>query len=144
MESLADFTGGGLYSSFPSKGHHRSVKYTKLHSNHDGDDESLYGEIVNICKLIQNIKLKLLGPILFQILWHNSTIVMLRMCIINDIGATVVSSVNQTIFQWKNYVQNLYKWHKKGSALFCPYWNWPLHRDGYDCITTLTWCQRYE
>lgn len=68
MESLADFTGGGLYSSFPSKGHHRSVKYTKLHSNRDGDDESLYGEIVNICKLIQNIKLKLLGPILFQIL----------------------------------------------------------------------------
>lgn len=108
MESLADFTGGGLYSSFPSKGHHRSVKYTKLHSNHDGDDESLYGEIVNICKLIQNIKLKLLGPILFQILWHNSTIVMLRMCIINDIGATVVSSVNQTIFQWKDYVQNLF------------------------------------
>lgn len=106
MESLADFTGGGLYSSFPSKGHHRSVKYTKLHSNHDGDDESLYGEIVNICKLIQNIKLKLLGPILFQILWHNSTIVMLHMCIINDIA--VVSSVNQTIFQWKNYVPNLF------------------------------------
>lgn len=48
MESLADFTGGGLYSSFPSKGSRRSVKYTKLHSNHDGDDEGLYGEIADI------------------------------------------------------------------------------------------------
>lgn len=48
MESLADFTGGGLYSSFPCKGPHRSVKYTKLQCNHDGDDEGLYGKIADI------------------------------------------------------------------------------------------------
>lgn len=54
MESLADFTGGGLYSSFPSKGHHRSVKYTKLHSNHDGDDESLYDESLEQVALMED------------------------------------------------------------------------------------------
>lgn len=41
MESLADFTGGGLFNSNSSKHCRKTVKYTKLMSNHD---EGLYGK----------------------------------------------------------------------------------------------------
>ncbi|XP_078338577.1 putative transporter SVOPL isoform X4 [Crassostrea virginica] len=41
MESLADFTGGGLFNSNSSKHCRKTVKYTKLMSNHD---EGLYDE----------------------------------------------------------------------------------------------------
>lgn len=52
MEFLVDFIGGGFYSLFFFKGYYRFVKYIKLYFNYDGDDESLYGDIVNICKFI--------------------------------------------------------------------------------------------
>lgn len=41
MESLADFTGGGLFNSNSSKHCRKTVKYTKLMSSHD---EGLYGK----------------------------------------------------------------------------------------------------
>nr|XP_022345747.1 putative transporter SVOPL isoform X3 [Crassostrea virginica] len=41
MESLADFTGGGLFNSNSSKHCRKTVKYTKLMSSHD---EGLYDE----------------------------------------------------------------------------------------------------